>query len=92
MTTAAAPASTGTFMNTGQPLFSDLPFKVRDLSPESVDFGRKEVREMALIWKEQGALLFGLSDKPDEASVPGAELAAQGHLPIHRAETHAVGT
>jgi hypothetical protein len=52
----------------------------------------QEVREMALIWKEQGALLFGLSDKPDEASVPGEELAAQGCLPIHRAETHAVGT
>jgi len=23
-----------------------------------------------LRWKEQGALLFGLSDKPDEASIP----------------------
>jgi len=52
----------------------------------------QEVREMASVWREQGALLFGLSDKPDEASVPGEELAAQGHLPIHRVETHAVGT
>ena len=52
----------------------------------------QEVREMALTWREQGALLFGLSDKPDEASVPGEELVAQGHLPIHRVETHAVGT
>jgi hypothetical protein len=52
----------------------------------------QEVRQVALAWKEQGALLFGLSDKPDEASVPGPELAARGHLPIHRVETHAVGT
>jgi hypothetical protein len=52
----------------------------------------QEVRQMALAWKEQGALLFGLSDKPDEASVPGPELAARGCLPIHRVETHAVGT
>jgi hypothetical protein len=52
----------------------------------------QEVREMALIWKERGALLFGLSDKPDEASVPSEEQAAGGCLPIHRAETHAVGS
>jgi len=52
----------------------------------------QEVRHTALAWKEQGALLFGLSDKPDEASVPGADLAARGYLPIHRVETHAVGT
>ncbi len=52
----------------------------------------QEVRQVALAWKEQGALLFGLSDKPDEASVPGPDLAARGCLPIHRVETHAVGT
>ena len=52
----------------------------------------QEARQAALAWKEQGALLFGLSDKPDEASVPGPELAARGCLPIHRVETHAVGT
>ncbi len=51
----------------------------------------QEVREVALAWRERGALLFGLSDKPDEASVPTANLAAQGYLPIHRVETHAVG-
>jgi hypothetical protein len=51
----------------------------------------QEVREMALAWREQGALLFGLSDKPDEASIPTDGLAAQGYRPIHRAETHVVG-
>jgi hypothetical protein len=51
----------------------------------------QEVRQAALAWQRQGALLFGLSDKPDEAACPTAELAAQGYQPIHRAETHAVG-
>ena len=51
----------------------------------------QEVREAALAWRERGALLFGLSDKPDEASVPPQELAAQGYSAIHRVETHAVG-
>ncbi len=51
----------------------------------------QEVRAAALDWKRDGALLFGLSDKPDEAATPTRELAASGYLPIHRAETHAVG-
>ncbi len=58
----------------------------------------QEVRAAALRWKKQGALLFGLSDKPDEASVPRTEVsvprneeAKQGMLPIHRVETHIVG-
>lgn len=51
----------------------------------------QEVREMALRWREQGALLFGLSDKPDEASIPTGDLAAQGYRPIHQTETHIVG-
>ncbi len=51
----------------------------------------QEVRATALAWRERGALLFGLSDKPDEASVPTEDLAAQGYRAIHRTETHAVG-
>lgn len=51
----------------------------------------QEVREQASDWLFKGALLFGLSDKPDEASVPSAELAGQGYLPIHKVETSAVG-
>lgn len=52
----------------------------------------QEVRVQALEWRQRGALLFGLSDKPDEASIPTAELAAQGRQPIHRTLTHAVGS
>jgi len=51
----------------------------------------QEVREMALSWRAAGAVLFGLSDKPDEASLPTRELAARGYRPIHRTETHAIG-
>jgi hypothetical protein len=51
----------------------------------------QEVREVALAWRDQGALLFGLSDKPDEASIPNDLQASQGLKAIHRAETHAVG-
>ena len=50
-----------------------------------------EVWRKALQWRERGALLFGLSDKPDEASLPTADLAAQGYLPLHRTETLVVG-
>jgi hypothetical protein len=50
-----------------------------------------EVHECCAAWNRRGALLFGLSDKPDEAATPTAELAAQGFLPIHRAQTHTVG-
>ncbi len=51
----------------------------------------EELRQMAQIWRERGALLFGLSDKPDEASLPSAELEKVGCKPLHRAVTHSVG-
>jgi hypothetical protein len=51
----------------------------------------QEVLAVCLAWRERGALLFGLSDKPDEASLPTEELAAQGYVPIHRQPTHVAG-
>lgn len=50
-----------------------------------------EVRDAALRLKERGALLYGLSDKPDEASVPTPELAAEGYQPIHRTPANVAG-
>jgi hypothetical protein len=41
--------------------------------------------------RARGCLVLGLSDKPDEASLPAPALAAQGYLPLHRTPTHAVG-
>lgn len=51
----------------------------------------QEVRQAAHYLRERGVLLFGLSDKPDEASIPQPDQIAQGAQSIHRAETHAVG-
>lgn len=51
----------------------------------------EEVQEIAHLWRSRGALLFGLSDKPDEASLPDETLQRQGYQPIHRTPTHAVG-
>jgi hypothetical protein len=64
---------------------------VSDLMAEEILI-TQEVREAALAWRKEGALLFGLSDKPDEASMPTLELALQGYLPIHSVKTHAVGS
>jgi hypothetical protein len=51
-----------------------------------------EVAEAAEFCAGRGALLFGLSDKPDEASVPSPEQDAQGFHPIHRTLAHVVGS
>jgi hypothetical protein len=45
-----------------------------------------EVWEALAGWRARGALLFGLSDKPDEAALP-----ADGSMPLHRIRTHIVG-
>jgi len=50
-----------------------------------------EVRELMLDWRARGALIFALSDKPDEASIPSDALRAEGDAPIHRTMTHVVG-
>jgi len=51
----------------------------------------REVVDLARFLQERGVLLFGLSDKPDEASFPRAELAGEGYAPIHRTRMKVVG-
>jgi hypothetical protein len=51
-----------------------------------------EVYQLVQIWREQGLLIFGLSDKPDEASVPSRDQIAAGLSPIHQVDTLIVGT
>jgi hypothetical protein len=51
----------------------------------------QEVLSVGQSWIERGALIFSLSDKPDEASIPTGGLSAQGYKPIHQTETHVVG-
>ncbi len=71
--------------------FGDLP----GASAEEVLSQRiaitEEVRAAAITLRERGCLLFGVSDKPDEASVPSPEQAEAGKKPLHRLETLAVG-
>jgi hypothetical protein len=50
-----------------------------------------EVRKLMHTWRNQGALLFGLSDKPDEASIPSPALETRGYKPIHKIEASVVG-
>ncbi len=65
----------------------DLP-AVELLSTEIVITG--EVFMAARMLAEQGAVLFGLSDKPDEATLPGVEEPDQ--MPLHKIQTHIVGS
>ncbi len=50
-----------------------------------------EVVAIAHQLASQGVLTFGFSDKPDEASIPPAEVAAQGALPLHRVKMKVIG-
>ncbi len=70
--------------------FGDLP----GASPEELLTQRivitEEVRELAAVLEGRGCLVFGVSDKPDEASLPSEEQARKGLKPLHRLETMAV--
>jgi hypothetical protein len=48
-----------------------------------------EVWKTARRWQARGALLFGLSDKPDEAALP---VEGSDTEPLHRIRTHIVGS
>ena len=50
-----------------------------------------EVWRRVKLWRDRGALLFGLSDKPDEASFPSPELEAEGYQPLHKTRAMVVG-
>jgi hypothetical protein len=50
-----------------------------------------EVIEMAQVWQDAGAIVFGISDKPDEAALPAPDNTDPRYQPIHRARTHCVG-
>jgi hypothetical protein len=52
----------------------------------------REVADVCRFLKQKGALLFGLTDKPDESSIPRPELAQKGYLPLHRVTMKVVGS
>ena len=79
MSTSTLPAN---FMNTGLPLISDLPYKVRDLSPETVTFGRKEI-ELA---EHEMPGLMALRDKYGKSKpLAGARITGSLHMTIQTA-------
>jgi len=83
--TAAAPAkskSTGAFMDTGLPLFANLPFKVRDLSPETVRFGRKEIE---LAEHEMPGLMALREQYKGKQPLKGARITGSLHMTIQTA-------
>jgi hypothetical protein len=68
--------------------------------PDNVPLARRLLEEICLTQEvievgrwfcSRGCLVMALSDKPDEATMPSPEAAAQGHLPLHRTATHVVG-
>jgi len=51
----------------------------------------REVADVCRFLRDKGVLLFGLTDKPDESSIPRPELAQKGYLPLHRVTMKVVG-
>jgi len=71
--------------------FGDLPeAPVEDVLAQRIVI-TQEVREAATALRQRGVLVFGVSDKPDEASLPNETQAQTGMAPLHRLETLAVG-
>ena len=52
----------------------------------------QEVYETADRWRGRGALLFGLSDKPEEACLPSFDPKSCGRLPLHAIPAMRVGS
>jgi len=71
--------------------FSDLPgATVDELLAQRIVI-TQEVRDVAAALRERGALILGVSDKPDEASIPSKAQAQAGMKALHHLETVAVG-
>jgi adenosylhomocysteinase len=71
-----------TFMDTGLPLFSDIPFKVKDLSPETVAFGRKEID---LAEHEMPGLMAFRAKYRESKPLKGARITGSLHMTIQTA-------
>jgi hypothetical protein len=51
----------------------------------------REVLDACQWLKARDCLMVALSDKPDEATAPTPDQAAQGYHPLHRTKTHVIG-
>ena len=71
-----------TFMNTGLALFAELPFKAKDLSEETVRFGRKEM-DLALV--EMPGLAALREEYSAAQPLKGAKIMGSLHMTIQTA-------
>ena len=71
-----------TFMDTGLALYADMPFKVRDLSPEVVRFGRKEL-DLAL--EEMPGLKSLRAEYGAAQPLAGARIMGSLHMTVQTA-------
>jgi adenosylhomocysteinase len=70
------------FLDTGLPLFADMPYKVRDMSPETVRFGRKEI-ELAL--HEMPGLATLRKQYAGQKPLAGSKIMGSLHMTIQTA-------
>ncbi len=70
------------FMNTGLPLFSDMPFKVADFSNETIAFGRKEIE---LAEHEMPGLMALREEYKGQYPLKGAKIMGSLHMTIQTA-------
>ena len=83
MSEAAAQVTTSNeFLTTGETLFADYPFKVADLSPETVAFGRKEIE---LAEHEMPGLMALREEYAGKAPLKGARIMGSLHMTIQTA-------
>ena len=69
-------------MSTGLPLSENLPYKVADLSPETVEFGRKE---MELAEHEMPGLMALRKEFAGKSPLAGARITGSLHMTIQTA-------
>lgn len=82
MTQAALMTTNNDFLGTGEALYSDLPFKVKDLSPETVAFGRKEIE---LAEHEMPGLMALREEYAGKKPLAGARIMGSLHMTIQTA-------
>jgi len=82
MTAPAQMSEMPAFMSTGLPLVSDLPYKVRDLSPETVRFGRKEIE---LAEHEMPGLMAVRKEYAASKPLAGARIMGSLHMTVQTA-------
>ena len=75
-------AATRTFLNTGLPLFGEIPHRVADLSPETIAFGRREIE---LAEHEMPGLMAIRERYAASRLLAGARITGSLHMTIQTA-------